>query len=144
MNKQEIWDRRFLEMAKLVSTWSKDPSTGIGAVIVNSKKRIVSLGFNGYPQGVKDEGMENREEKIAKVLHAEQNCMAFSYQDISGYTLYCTHCPCSQCAAMMIQRGISRVVFSSPVNKEFVIRWDKSNQIALELFKEAKTEVSCL
>ena len=52
MNK---WDMRFLELAALVATWSKDPSTQVGAVIVDSAKRIVSVGFNGAPRGVQEQ-----------------------------------------------------------------------------------------
>jgi dCMP deaminase len=56
------WDKRFMELAKQVSTWSKDKSTGVGAVIVNDKKKVLSLGFNGFPRGV-DDDVESRHER---------------------------------------------------------------------------------
>ena len=134
------WDNRFIELAEHIATWSKDPSTQCGSVITDNKHRIVSVGFNGFPQGIPDDDLHDREKKYPKIIHAEQNCMAFSFRDISGYTLYCTHCPCSQCASMIIQRGIVRVVFyRSPA--EFEERWKKSNEVSLGMFSEAGVEV---
>lgn len=139
MFNREKWDLRFLEMAKLVSTWSKDPSTGIGAVITNDKNRIISLGFNGYPRGIKDEGMENREEKLAKVLHAEVNAVLFSNKDLTDHTIYVYPLlPCSQCMSIIIQSGITRiVVMQSDQQKEIVKRWKESTDISLSMAKEA-------
>lgn len=131
------WDHRFIELAKLVSSWSKDPSAGIGSVIVDQKNRVVSLGFNGYARGVKDEGMDNREEKLYRTIHAEQNALAFANQSVEGFTLYCTHCPCSQCASMIIQRGIKKIVFPNKMEKGFTERWQHQINISLELFKES-------
>ena len=137
MDQINKWDKRFLELAKLVSTWSKDPSTGIGAVITNNKNRIISLGFNGYPHGIKDEGLENREEKLYRIIHAEQNALAFAFRSVEGCTLYCTHCPCSQCASMIIQREIKKVVFPKKIEQVFTERWQHQINISLELFKES-------
>lgn len=139
MFNREKWDLRFLEMAKLVATWSKDPSTGIGAVITNDKNRIISLGFNGYPRGIKDEGMENREEKLAKVLHAEVNAVLFSNRDLTGHTIYIYPLlPCSQCMSIIIQSGITRIVIlQSDQQKEIVKRWKESTDISLNMAKEA-------
>lgn len=67
---QEKWDRRFLELAKQVSTWSKDPSTKVGAVLVNEDKHVVGMGFNGFPVGVADteERLNNRELKYKMIV----------------------------------------------------------------------------
>ena len=65
------WDLRFIEMASLVASWSKDPSTKVGAVITNDKNHVVSLGFNGFPRGVEDRLNVNRETKLARTIHAE-------------------------------------------------------------------------
>ena len=137
MNK---WDYRFIGLAELVSSWSKDPSTKVAAVIVDNNKRIISIGFNGYPQRIPDDDLHIRELKYAKIIHAEQNCLAFSNTDVTGYSLYCTHCPCSQCASMIIQRGITKVIFKKP-EKEFYARWKESNRISMEMFMLAGVTV---
>ncbi|HQR41672.1 MAG TPA: hypothetical protein PLX97_03285, partial [Gemmatales bacterium] len=80
MNK---WHERFLGMARLVATWSKDDSTGVGAIIVSPDHRVVSVGFNGYPKGVNDVIL-NREQKLARTIHAEANALHFAGKDVSG------------------------------------------------------------
>jgi dCMP deaminase len=143
MDQNNKWDHRFLELAKLVSTWTKDPSAGIGAVIVDSKNRVVSLGYNGYPRGVKDEGMENREEKLQKTLHAEQNAIAFSHKNLNNCTIYVYPLlPCSTCMALIIQSGITKVVAQySDKTGDLLSRWEKSNKIGLEMAKEANVKI---
>ena len=119
------WDARFLELAKHVSSWSKDPSTKCGAVIVDTDRRVISLGFNGFPINTSDatELYVDREEKYRRVIHAEQNAMAFSYRDIRGCSIYVWPMPpCSQCSAMIIQRGIRRVITVRPTDEQ-VNRW---------------------
>ena len=137
------WDLRFLELAKLISTWSKDPSTGVGAVITNNKNRIISLGFNGYPRSIKDEGMENREEKLAKVLHAEVNAVLFANKDLTNHTIYVYPLvPCSQCMSVLIQSGITRIVTLVATNiYKLLERWEKSNKISVIMAKEANIPI---
>lgn len=129
------WDVRFLQMAELVAGWSKDPSTKVGAVIVDEHNRVVSLGFNGFPRGIKDtpEILNDREQKYARILHAEQNAILFA-NDTRGTTLY-THPlpPCNRCALEIIQSGVKRVVSL----RDQPDRWRDSIKISLELFKEA-------
>ena len=72
----EKWDRRFIELALHVATWSKDPSSKVGAVIVDEHRRVVSVGFNGFPAGVSDEEVP-RERKLLRVVHAEMNACVF-------------------------------------------------------------------
>ena len=134
------WDIRFIELAEFISSWSKDPSTKVGAVVVDKNNRIVGTGYNGYPQHIPDDDLHNRENKIAKVLHAEENALAFSYRDVTGFTLYCTHCPCSHCASMIVQRGIKRVVYCEGA-KDFQNRWKEANKMALNIFKMANISV---
>lgn len=113
------WDLRFIEMAKLVSTWSKDPSTQVGAVIVRPDKTVCSVGFNGFPRNTNDakELYENRDVKYRTVKHAEENAILFANERLAGYTLYVFPLlPCSLCAGDVIQKGISRVVASVPVH----------------------------
>ena len=111
------WDRRFLELASVVGSWSKDPSTKVGAVIVNENKQIVSMGYNGFPRGVKDDyRLKNRETKYDLIVHAEANAIlkvAKSTQSTEGATLYQTLSPCKDCSKLIYQSGIKRVVFSN-------------------------------
>ena len=107
------WDKRFLELAKLVGSWSKDPSTQVGAVIVDKDKRIVSIGFNGFPKGVEDseKRLVDREQKYDIIIHAEANALMFAGKSVEGCTLYTwPFQPCSRCAGLIIQSGIKRVV----------------------------------
>ena len=137
------WDLRFLELAKLVSTWSKDPSTQVGAVVVDKEKRVVSLGYNGLPKNVQDseERLNDRDLKLKLIIHAELNAIQFARQNLSGCTLY-THpfMPCSVCASHVIQSGITRVV-SLLEPKES--KWAESILLSNKIFKESGVEV-CL
>lgn len=119
------WDDRFLEMAELVAGWSKDPSTQVGSVIVNGN-RVVSLGFNGFPRGTDDDSdlYLNRDRKYRRVLHGEKNAIMFAQRDLRGCTIYVTHAPCSQCVAMIIQSGITRIVCPNPwADNDYMSRW---------------------
>jgi dCMP deaminase len=142
-NTPNKWHKRFLELAKLVSTWSKDPSTQVGSVIVNDKNRIVSLGFNGYPRGVKDEGLDNREVKYLKILHGEINSILFSKQDLTDCTIYVYPLPpCANCTSVIIQSGISKIVVLENQNKTKMLeRWSQHNLIAKEMAEEAEVEI---
>ncbi len=130
------WDDRFLVLAKLIGSWSKDPSTQVGAVIVDDKNRIVSVGYNGFPRGIKDleKRLCNRAEKYDIIVHAEVNAIAFANKSVEGCTLYIDPFePCSRCAGIIIQHGIKRVV--SYKNKSD--RWEKDFSISRKLFTEA-------
>jgi dCMP deaminase len=118
------WDRRFLALAHLVSTWSKDTSTQVGAVIVNNTQRIVSVGYNGPPRETNDGEavMADRDERLRRTIHAEVNAVLFSQGSLEGCSLYCTHPPCARCMSVVIQMGIRRVVCRPPA-EEFRARW---------------------
>lgn len=139
IDKIDKWDKRFLSLAKFVSSWSKDPSTKCGAVIADSKHRIVSLGFNGYPSDVPDDFTLNiREEKYLRVIHSEVNAILFSNREnMQDCTLYvCPLPPCPNCAGTIIQKGIKRVV-SLVENQETIQRWQKKIDISVEMFNYA-------
>jgi dCMP deaminase len=107
------WDKRFLELAKLVSTWSKDPTTKVGCVLVRKNKTIASVGFNGLPQGIADTELrlQNRSLKHKLILHAEENALLFLNGREEGLTAYTWPViPCSRCASFLIQARIQRVV----------------------------------
>lgn len=129
------WDQRFLELAQLVSTWSKDPSTKVGAVIADDRK-IISVGYNGFPEGVLDtaERYYDRETKYKYMVHAERNALLFANTSVKGMTLYTyPFMPCSECAGMVIQAGIKRV--ATLINKNE--RWKRSFKITQRMFGEA-------
>jgi dCMP deaminase len=133
MNK---WDRYFLELAEFISRPSKDPSTKVGSVIVDSDRRIVSTGYNGFARGVIDspERLNNRDIKYKLVIHAERNAIIFARQDLRGCTIYTwPFMPCAVCAGMIIQSGIARVV--APLND--APRWQEEFKLSKEQFEEA-------
>src|SRR6266404_1646354 len=111
------WDLRYLEMAKLVASWSKDPSTKAGAVIVRPDKSVLSVGFNGFPKTMPDntEWYSNREEKYSRIVHCEINALIHSHELLTGYTLYTyPFLPCDRCCVQMIQAGIQRMIAPVP------------------------------
>ena len=137
------WDKRFFELAKLVGSWSKDPSTQVGAVIVDEDKIVVSLGYNGFPRNVDDseERLLDREQKYEIIIHAEANAILHAKRSVSNCTLYTwPFQPCSKCAGLIIQSGIKRVV--SVVHSEE--RWKKNFMISRKLLKEANIELELI
>jgi dCMP deaminase len=79
---QQVWDQRFLSMAKFVSEWSKDPSTKVGAVVVTEENVVVSIGYNGFAQAMPDvqSYYAKREEKYSRIIHSETNAIVLSSQ----------------------------------------------------------------
>ena len=136
----EKWDLRFLDLAKTISLWSKDPSTKIGAVITQNKK-IVSVGYNGLPSFVPDDPviLNNRELKYEHVIHGEVNAILQAPKDaLFGSTLYVyPFLPCSRCASMIIESNIIRVVSF----KNNVPRWEESIQRSKKFFELADVQV---
>lgn len=134
--RQRKWDKRFLQLASMISTWSKDPSSQVGAIIANKHNRMVSSGFNGFPVGT-DDSVVSRDEKLCRTIHAETNAILFAKESLEGCTLYTTHPPCSSCTAKIIQVGIKRIVSSRPPI-DFESRWNKDLLIAKKMLSEAK------
>lgn len=134
------WDKRFLDLACLVAAWSKDPVTQVGSVIVNERKQILGIGFNGFPRGVEDnpETYANRELKLLYVSHAERNALDNCLVDLfsQNATIYCTLFPCTDCAKGIIQRGIKRVVSFYPDSDRYM------PEISKDMFKQAGIEVT--
>jgi len=137
MNK---WSERYLNLAKEVSTWSKDPSKKIGAVAVGSKGQVLSQGFNGFPRGIKDSDnrLNVREEKYRYVVHGEMNCIYNACNNgvsLDGATLYVYGLPvCSECAKGVIQVGIKKVIM---LCEDSVPVWEDSYKITEDMFREA-------
>lgn len=133
------WHRRFFKLAEHIADWSKDPSTQVGACVVNDSKQVLSLGFNGFPRGVDDSvgRLMNRETKYKFVSHAERNALDNAFVDISGATLYSTLFPCNECAKGIIQKGIKTVVTTQPDLNRTYNNLDES----LQMFSEAGVEI---
>jgi dCMP deaminase len=131
-----------LGMAKHTAQLSKDPSTKVGAVIFDPKRRIVSAGYNGFARGVNDtpERLENRDVKYRLVLHAEKNAIMFATAPLEGCTIVVTHPCCAQCAAVIIQSGIKHVVWAKP-DDVFVSRWAEDMALTNMQFAEAGVTV---
>jgi len=125
-------------MAQHVAKLSKDPSTKVGAVIFDDKRRIVSAGYNGFARGVQDSDvrLHDRDTKLKLTLHAEKNAIAFATAPLNGATMFCTHPCCTQCAAMAVQVGIKHVCWPTP-DKAFAIRWAEDIKLSMEMFNEA-------
>lgn len=137
MSRLLFWDRWYLGLAEYVSTASKDPSTKVGAVIVDPDRRVVSVGYNGLPRGVEDteERLHNRDIKYKMVVHAERNALMFSnLASLKGCAIYVwPMMPCAACASMIIQKGITTVVATQNDNP----RWQHDFELSKQLFTEA-------
>lgn len=129
MSKREdyiSWTTFFMMSAALAAQRSKDPVTQVGAVIVNDKNRIISTGYNGLCNGMSDDagrwGKENADpmhNKSMFVCHAEMNAITHSTAPCHGCTIFVTHHPCNECAKLIIQSGIKRVVFAKHWKKGY-------------------------
>lgn len=146
MNK---WDRRFLELAKHISTWSKDPSTKVGSVIVDDRRVVVGMGYNGFPRGVEDTDrrLQDRTTKYAMIVHAELNAILEAGSRARGGTIYVYPAfgippLCTGCAKAVIQAGITRVVGYEPdVAEDVRARWATELEVAQRMCHEAN--VTC-
>ena len=137
------WDARFLEEAKNIAQWSKDPSTKTGALLVSPNRKVVIGGYNGFPHGMSDanELYENREEKYSRIVHCEMNALINAQRNVEGFTLYTwPFASCDRCAVHMIQAGITRVV-APPLPEDLVERWGANLKRSIGYFQEAGVEV---
>lgn len=134
------WDARFMQMAQLVASWSRDPSTKVGCVIADDDHRIISVGFNGFAKGIKDdERLQDRDLKYKLIIHAEENALLHAQKDLKGATLYCyPFLPCASCASKIIQSGIKKVVATDHMPE----RWKESFELSKKVFEEAGVSVS--
>jgi dCMP deaminase len=144
-DKNELWDRRFLELASNVGSWSKDRSAKTGCVIVGPDRIVRSTGFNGFPRGIDDE-VAARHARPAKYMwteHAERNAIYNAARlgfAIYGCTCYINWFPCADCARAIVQTGIVRVVGLEPNKAD--PRWGSDFAFAFDLFREARVDLS--
>ena len=134
------WDKRFLQLAKHISEWSKDPSTQVGCVVVGPDRELRSTGFNGLPRGIEDneQRLNNREIKYPLICHAEENAIMHAARigmSLKDCTAYVTWPPCTRCARSLIQAGISTIIY--PKNIEIPERWLEDFNLSLNMLKEA-------
>lgn len=134
----EKWDGRFLELAKHIASWSKDPSTKCGAVIVRPNKTIASIGFNGFPRGISDnqDRYSNPKVKHSLVVHAEVNALLHAQEKLSGFCLYTWPViPCVRCAVLIAQSGIARVVSQATVETANISReeYESARKVFVEV-----------
>jgi len=123
-SKQELLDRRYLDMAKIWAENSYCKRRKVGALLVKNKM-IISDGYNGTPSGFENNCEDENDKTKAYVLHAEANAItkvAKSNNSSDGSTLYVTSSPCLECAKLIIQAGINRVVFTEKYRLEDGIR----------------------
>ena len=119
MKKQNVisWDQYFMGLAHLSAMRSKDPNTSVGAVIVDDKHRVVSIGYNGMPYGCSDDVYTWDREgdlldtKYPYVVHAELNAILNAGRSLKDCTLYVSLFPCNECAKAIIQSGIKKIIY---------------------------------
>lgn len=131
------WFKRLMDVAVLVSTWSKDPSTRVGAVATRNN-RIIAQGYNGFPSGADDsrELLEDRSRKYPRTVHAEANVICMAAKEgisLAGSIIYITHFPCATCAGLLIQAGVSGIVVKEPMGE----RWFESCAEAYTLLRQS-------
>ena len=128
------WVKRFLSLAEEISTWSHDPSTKVGAVLVNCHGRIAATGYNGLPAGFDDSKITDREYKIPRVIHAELNCIANRNMSINeDCYLFVTHPMCVECAKIVAAHSFIKGV-AWKFNPEFAAKWNSTASV--EFLKE--------
>jgi dCMP deaminase len=138
------WDRRFLDLAAHIASWSKDPSTKVGCVVVGSDREIRSTGFNGFPRGINDDPdrLEDRAKKYPLICHAEENAIMHAAR--IGMTLkdcvaYVTWPPCTRCARSLIQAGVAEIVY--PDGCDIPDRWREDFDTSQGMLREAGVKV---
>ncbi|MCM2326022.1 MAG: dCMP deaminase family protein [Candidatus Woesearchaeota archaeon] len=114
------WDEYFMGVSLISAERSKDPSTQVGACIVNDKKRIIGIGYNGFPKGCSDEELpwdreadNQNDTKYPYIVHAEANAILNSTKELDGATIYVALFPCNECTKLIIQSGIKEIVYLS-------------------------------
>lgn len=152
------WSDFFFEICNVISKKSKDPSTKVGSVIVNTGHSIVSTGYNGFPIGVNDQlfaiSDENtiikspryeRPQKYLWTAHAEENAIALAARNgvsLNGTILYVNRMiPCTRCTRLIIQSGIKQVYVFQDAPNETINRWKEDNEISFIMLKEANVDL---
>lgn len=145
----EKWDKRMMDLARLVATWSKDPSTKVGAV-VTAGREILGIGYNGFPRAVHDDEdrYNDRSIKYKLIVHAEVNALitasAHGRMRLAGCTLYTTKPPCSECTKLLLQYGLCELVYPAPPDDASAERWAADGEWSQLMLAEANIMVRVL
>ena len=138
----EKWHLRFLELADCIASWSKDPSRGVGSVIVSPMRQVLATGYNGLPRGFEDHPDRlQRPVKYDLIVHAEMNAIiqcARNGVSPVGATLYSSFSPCIHCSLSIVQAGIKRVVTRAISRGDE--HWNDSIDKSVVLFEEVGIE----
>ncbi len=138
----EKWHLRFLELADCIASWSKDPSRGVGSVIVSPMRQVLATGYNGLPRGFEDHPDRlQRPVKYDLIVHAEMNAIiqcARNGVSPVGATIYSSFSPCIHCSLSIVQAGIKRVVTRSIARGDE--HWNDSIDKSVVLFEEVGIE----
>jgi dCMP deaminase len=144
---QRSWDERFLELALLIATWSRDRSRKVGCVIVGPNNDIRATGYNGFPRRVDDrpEERHNRPLKYLWTEHAERNAIynaAYAGIPLAACRIYVPWYPCIDCARAIVQAGLVELVGLEPDWDDTL--WGEGFQVARQMFDEAGVAVRFL
>jgi dCMP deaminase len=138
------WDGRFLGIARNeIAKWSKDPTAGVGAVLVDTTDhRFIYVGYNGFPSRIKDvhHRYELKELKLKAVVHAEVNAILNAKRTLDNYALYSTRFPCINCTPIIIQSGVKKVVTVLP-KEDHLKKYATDFILAIEMYQEAGVEL---
>ena len=135
------WDYRFMDVAEMVASWSKDPSTKVGAVAVRDRQ-ILATGYNGFPRGIDDseERLYNRPYKYDMTVHAELNCvMNAQYNGVSlrSADLYVFGLPvCSNCAKALVQVGLNSIFIRARKKSHTGTDWEEDFKTTKRILEE--------
>lgn len=143
------WDTKFINLCNHIASWSKDESTKVGAVIVNSRNKIVSVGYNGFPINV-DDNIASRKERPAKYLwteHAERNAIYSAAElgiSLRDCRLYCNYFPCPDCVRGIIQSGIKEIIFQHQDVNSNSESWSEAKKVSKQMLIEAQIKIKQL
>ncbi len=144
MCKKRNWDNQFMGLTEHYASWSKDRSTGVGAVIVNEDNTDIVKGYNGFPRGANDD-IEERHEKPTKYIwteHAERNAIYKAAREgisTNGCKIYINYFPCVECSRAIIQAGIKTVIAPEPDLEHH--KWGESWKTAIEMLEECGVKI---
>jgi dCMP deaminase len=137
----EVWDKRFMELATKIGSWSKDESRQVGCVIVGPNREVRSIGYNGFPKKIDDTPRvrHSRPDKYYWTEHAERNAIYQAARvgiPLEGCTMYLPWFPCVDCARAIVQTGLVRLVSAEPDLTD--AQWGEHFSVAMTILKEAE------
>lgn len=146
MPSQTEWDRRYLRLAREIASWSRDPSTSVGAILVDAQHIALATGHNGFTSGLRDtpERLNNRETRLKLTLHGEENCLINAGK--AGHAVLGATCyvwplaPCVSCASKLVQAGV-RTIVTVTASPALTSRWGDDLALAQEVYNETGVDL---